>query len=80
MIRTQISLTAKDYTEAKAESRRQGISLAEFMRRALVTALAPRRKKEWREKPWLRWAGAFNSGDPKASRTVDEVVYGSDRP
>jgi hypothetical protein len=77
MIRTQISLDEAEYREAKAEARRQGISLAEFLRRAVALALAQRRQGAH---PWMRYAGALASGDPDASRTVDEVVYGRPRP
>ena len=77
MIRTQISLDEKAYREAKVEARRQGISLAEFLRRAVRVALPPRTRTD---QPWMRYAGAVASGDPGASRSVDEVVYGRPRP
>jgi hypothetical protein len=41
MIRTQISLDEQAYREAKAAARRQGISLAEFLCRAVRLALPP---------------------------------------
>lgn len=71
MIRTQISLTRADYEAAKAEARRQGISLAEFFRRALRAALPVSG-----DEPWMRFAGMIESGDAAASETIDEVVYG----
>jgi hypothetical protein len=77
MIRTQISLEATAYRDAKAEAVRQGVSLAEFLRRAVATALGPRRSGD---RPWMRYAGALSSGDPQASTTVDEIVYGRGRP
>jgi hypothetical protein len=77
MIRTQISLDEEAYREAKAEARRQGISLAEFLRRAVRLSLPPRGR---RTRPWMRYAGAVASGDPDASRTVNQVVYGRPRP
>jgi Ribbon-helix-helix protein, copG family len=77
MIRTQVSLDEQAYREAKAEARRQGISLAEFLRRAVRVALPPRRRGD---RPWLRYAGALASGDSDASRSVDTVVYGRPRP
>lgn len=77
MIRTQISLDEAAYREAKTEARRQGISLAEFLRRAVAMALSGRRAAD---RPWMRYAGSLSSGDPHASRTVDEVVYGRRRP
>jgi len=76
MVRTQISLDVDAYREAKAEAKRQGVSLAAFLRRAVAVALAPRATK----RPWMRYAGAVSSGDPGASRSVDEVVYGRSRP
>jgi len=77
MIRTQISLDEAAYREAKQEARRQGISLAEFLRRAVRLALEPRSRED---RPWMRHAGAVASGDRDASRSVDEVVYGRPRP
>ena len=77
MIRTQISLDERAYREAKAEARREGISLAEFLRRAVAVALGGRASGRT---PWMRHAGALSSGDPDASVSVDEVVYGRPRP
>jgi hypothetical protein len=77
MIRTQISLDATVYDEVKAEARREGISIAEFLRRAVASRLVSPRAGE---RPWMRYAGAVASGDPDASRSVDRVVYGRGRP
>jgi Ribbon-helix-helix protein, copG family len=77
MIRTQISLDEDAYREAKKEARRQGISLAEFLRRLVAAGVRHRRIKD---RPWMRHAGILASGDPGASQTVDEVVYGRPRP
>jgi hypothetical protein len=77
MIRTQISLDEDAYRDAKAEAKRQGVSLAEYLRRVLAAALANRRATA---RPWMRHAGALSSGDPEASRSVDDVVYGRGRP
>lgn len=77
MIRTQVSLDEQMYADAKAEARRQGISLAEFLRRAVARELVP---SETPDRPWMRYAGMFASGDPDASASVDAVVYGRERP
>ena len=77
MIRTQISLDKDAYREAKEEARRQGISLAELLRRSIDATLHTRPRHA---SPWMRHAGALDSGDRRASRTVDEVVYGRPRP
>jgi hypothetical protein len=77
VIRTQISLDEDAYHDAKAEASLQGVSLAEFLRRALAAALARRHAEE---RPWMRYAGTLASGDPHASSTVDDVVYGRGRP
>jgi len=52
------------------------IRFVEFLRRAIANAL--RRRRE--DKPWMRFAGVLQSGDPEASRTADEVVYARRRP
>jgi hypothetical protein len=72
MVRTQISLSKEEYTAAKAEAQRLGISLAELLRRSLRTLLPVDK-----DKPWMRYAGLVESGDPESSRHVDGIVYGS---
>jgi hypothetical protein len=71
MIRTQISLTDEEYTAAKEEARRRGISLAELLRCSLRSVLPVDESK-----PWMRLAGIVESGDPSSSQKIDEVVYG----
>ena len=71
MIRTQISLSEKEYDAAKREARRLGISLAELLRRALRPLLPADESK-----PWMRYAGFIESGDPNSSQNIDDVVYG----
>jgi hypothetical protein len=77
MIRTQISLDEDAYREAKDEARRQGISLAEFLRRLVAGGLRHRRAST---RPWMRHAGQVSSNDPSASRSVNAVVYDRPRP
>lgn len=71
MIRTQISFEERDYALAKKEARNLGISLSELVRRSLGRSLPASGKA-----PWMRYAGFIESGDPNASQTVDEIVYG----
>ena len=71
MIRTQISLSSREYHSAKREAARLGISLAELLRRSLRTLLPADNSK-----PWMRYAGMVETGDPKASQKIDDVVYG----
>ncbi len=71
MIRTQISLSSREYHSAKREAARLGISLAELLRRSLRTLLPSDDSK-----PWMRHAGMIETGDPKASQKIDDVVYG----
>ena len=74
MIRTQISLDAREYSLVKREARALGIPVAEFVRRAIRHALPARGRTE---APWMRYAGLVESGNARSSQTVDEVVYGS---
>ena len=71
MIRTQISLSESDYDAAKQEARRLGISLAELLRRSLRSTLSVDETK-----PWMRFAGMVETGDPQSSQGIDDVVYG----
>jgi hypothetical protein len=71
MIRTQVSLGKQDYALAKREAKALGISVAEFVRRA-VRRMLPASG----EAPWMRYAGLVESGNRHSSQTVDEIVYG----
>ena len=71
MIRTQVSLSQQEYEAAKREAARLGISLAELLRRSLRTVLPADATR-----PWMRYAGMIESGDPSASQKIDDVVYG----
>jgi hypothetical protein len=72
MIRTQISLSEDDYRLAKREASALGISIAEFVRRAIHQMLPSKEGA-----PWMRYAGFVESGDEHSSQKLDEVVYGS---
>jgi len=48
-----------------------GISVAEFVRRAVREALPA-----CGEGPWMKYAGTVETGDPRSSPSVDELVYG----
>ena len=71
MIRTQISLSGREYEAAKREAKRQGISLAELLRRSLRELLPVDESR-----PWMRYAGIIETSDPRSSRKIDDVVYG----
>ncbi len=71
MQRTQISLSADEYAAAKREAKRLGISLAELLRRSLRQILPAESAA-----PWMRFAGMIESGDPRSSQRIDEIVYG----
>ena len=82
MVRTQVSLTEEEYEAAKKEARRLGISLAELLRRSLRSILPVDTSKLRtmlpvdEEKPWMRYAGIIESGDPESSQHIDDIVYG----
>jgi Ribbon-helix-helix protein, copG family len=71
MIRTQISLDEREYALAKKQAAKLGISVAELLRRALREVLPPKG-----DAPWMRYAGFVESGNPRSSQTIDEIVYG----
>jgi hypothetical protein len=72
MIRTQVSLDKREYELAKSEALALGVSVAEFVRRAVRQNLPPDSRARW-----MRYAGLVESGNPHSSSTVDEIVYGS---
>ena len=72
MIRLQVRFLKRDYVLAKKEAKALGISVAEFVHRAV--------RDKWlvcAESPWMRYAGMVESGDPRSSASIDELVYGS---
>ncbi len=71
MIRTQISLNDEEYAAAKREAQRLGISLAELLPRALRTTIPADNFR-----PWMRYKGLVETGDPRSGQHVDEVVCG----
>jgi hypothetical protein len=75
MIRTQISVDEVLYERAKAVAKRQGISLAELVRRGLEELVS----REPEDKPWMAYAGIVD-GEEDDSASVDDIVYGRDTP
>lgn len=71
MIRTQVSLKEEEYRLAKKEAKALGISVAEFVRRAIRTSLPASGNA-----PWMRYAGMVDTEDQTSSQSIDEVVYG----
>jgi hypothetical protein len=71
MIRTQISLEEHEYTVVKTASKALGISVAEFVRRAIREAIPPQGTG-----PWMKFAGFVETGNPRSSQSVDDIVCG----
>ena len=71
MLRTQVTLDEHDYKLAKKEAAALGISVAEYVRRAIRSTLPPSAKPSW-----MRYAGLVESGNPQSSQLIDEIVYG----
>ena len=72
MIRTQVSLEKDDYNLAKKQASALGISVAEFIRRAIRKELPIKG-----EGAWMKYAGFIASGDRNSSQSIDELVYGT---
>jgi hypothetical protein len=72
MIRTQVSLDLKEYELAKTQAAAMGISVAEFIRRAVREQLPVQG-----EGAWMRYAGFVASGNPNSSQEIDGLVYGT---
>lgn len=74
VIKVEISLSEEEYAAAKQEAAKLGVSLSELFRRSL----RPLQPVDG-SKPWMRYAGMVETGDPNASAKIDEVVYGDER-
>ncbi len=71
MVRTEVSLDKQEYELAKKEAKALGISVAEFVRRAVRRTLPASGNA-----PWMCYAGLVESGNPRPSLSVDDIVYG----
>jgi hypothetical protein len=72
MIRTQISLDKNEYDQAKKQAAALGISVAEFVRRAVREKLPVHTGA-----PWMKYSGFVATGDAQSSQSIDDLVYGS---
>jgi hypothetical protein len=72
MVRTLVTLDEAEYKLATKEAKALGISVAEFVHRAISHSLPVAS-----DKPWMRYAGMVATGVPNSSQTIDEIVYGS---
>ena len=72
MIRTQISLEREEYDLARNQAAALGISIAEFVRRAVREQLPTRG-----DGAWMKYAGFVETGDLNSSQSIDEIVYGT---
>jgi len=72
MIRTQISLDKDEYDLARKQAATLGISIAEFIRRAVRQSLPVRG-----DGAWMKYAGFVETGDPHSSQTIDDLIYGT---
>jgi hypothetical protein len=72
MTRIQISLDHHDHALVKREAKAAGVSVPEYVRRAIRQVLpAPM------DAPWMRYAGFIESGNGQSSQTIDDRVYSS---
>jgi hypothetical protein len=72
MTRIQVSFDDGEYALAKKEATSIGISVHEFIRRAVRDKLPTSEQP-----PGMRYAGMVESGNSRSSQSIDDVVYGS---
>lgn len=74
MFRTLVTLDEAEYELVKKEARALGISVAEFVRRSIRRNLPVAT-----DKPWMRYVGIVETGDPNSSvsQSIDDSVYGT---
>lgn len=76
MVRTQISFDRPLYEQAKRVAKRRGVSLAELCRAGLREMIG----RDSSSVPGAEYLGRFSSDDDRTSESIDEVVYGRERP
>jgi hypothetical protein len=74
MVRIQIRIPQDEHDAAKREAERLGISLAEFVRRAVRSALPAESSR-----PWMHYAGMVESGDPPQAAISSTSLAGEAR-
>jgi predicted DNA-binding protein len=76
MVRTQIQLTEEQSRRLKASAARQGISVAELIRRGIEAALGKESalSEEELSRRAIQAAGKFHSGRSDVSRRHDEYL------
>ena len=72
MIRISVRFDLQEHSRAQGEAEALGISVAEFVRRAVRDRL-----RISSDQLWMRYAGMVESGDAHFSTSIDEIVYGS---
>jgi hypothetical protein len=72
VMRIQIGIDKDEYDLVKTQAAALGISIAEFIRRAVRERLPVSGQGAW-----MKYAGLVTTGDPNSSRSIDEIVYGS---
>ncbi len=60
--------------EPLTEEERLAVAEAELLRRSLRAVIPADESK-----PWMRYAGMVETGDPRSSERIDEIVYGTER-
>jgi hypothetical protein len=70
----RLMLDEGDHEMAKKKAKALGISVAEFVRRAIRQSLG-----SMSDKPWMRYAGLVESGNAKSSQEIDQIVDGAQR-
>ena len=75
MIRVETRLSEQQYSQAKQEASRLGMSVPQFLRHALNSTLSLNANK-----PWMRYAGMVASGNSRSSRDIDAIAYDTKRP
>ncbi len=57
-------------------AKQRGVSLAELCRLGLRSVIGPPPSQA----PWMKYVGTFTSDDEGTSESIDDVVYGRERP
>ncbi len=70
MITAESDAMIRTYELATKVAKELGISVAEFVRRAIRNAL-PLAGQE----PWMKYAGFVESGNSNSSQSIDEIIY-----
>lgn len=76
--RTQLYLDHTDYQYVKNLAQKEQKSIAQVFRDWIQEKKNKRKNKQFKNDPFFKARGIFQSGDPEFANKIDDFLYGKD--